>query len=93
MPPDEKADAFALDPPYGPTPAPVCQPRYPTRGAVDHPAGGDRAGAMTGSATPRESNQLDFVNGPEVSTVSRPIQAAASWTFVMVTDFALTLNL
>ena len=48
---------------------------------------------MTGSATPTDSNQLTFVNGPEVSTISRPMQALASWTVVMVTDFPLTLNL
>jgi hypothetical protein len=48
---------------------------------------------MTGSATPTESNQLTFVNGPEVSTVSRPMQAAESWTFMKVTDLPLTLNL
>jgi integrase len=58
-----------------------------TQQAVTEPVG------MTGSATQTESNQLTFVNGAEVSTVSRPMQALASWNFVMVTDFPLTLNL
>ena len=49
---------------------------------------------MTGSVTTAEPSQLTFVNGPEVSTVRRPMQAAAgSCTFVKVTDAPLTLNL
>jgi hypothetical protein len=62
-----------------------------TSPSQDAPAAGNRPSEW--GVAPLQLNQLTFVNGPEVRTVFRPMQAAASCTFVKVTDFPLTLNL